>query len=161
MAFASGELMREKVSLLKSNRGASLVLVSAFCVIIIGIAITLTVISSLLLSKAGSVKSQGQAYELATSFSSRIEELILNESAGGNKSCIDLDTFIPLGNNEGDIIPTTYGFDGIPDSSVTAHISRDASDGHYTLTVTATAARETYIKTTEYTGSASGGYTRK
>ncbi|MCR5799831.1 MAG: hypothetical protein K6G69_07140 [Lachnospiraceae bacterium] len=58
--------MREKVSLLKSNRGASLVLVSAFCVIIIGIAVTLTVIGSLLLSKAGKVKSQGQAYELAT-----------------------------------------------------------------------------------------------
>ncbi len=160
MAFASGELMREKVSLLKSNRGASLVLVSAFCVIIIGIAVTLTVISSLLLSKANSVKSQGQAYELATSFSSRIEELILNESAGGNKSCIDLDTFI-TGANGGDIVPTTYGFDGIPDSSVTAHISKDANDGHYTLTVTATAARETYIKTTEYTGSASGGYDRK
>ncbi len=152
--------MREKVSLLKSNRGASLVLVSAFCVIIIGIAVTLTVISSLLLSKANSVKSQGQAYELATSFSSRIEELILNESAGGNKSCIDLDTFI-TGANGGDIVPTTYGFDGIPDSSVTAHISKDANDGHYTLTVTATAARETYIKTTEYTGSASGGYDRK
>ena len=161
MAFASGELMRERVSLFKSNRGASLVLVSAFCVIIIGIAITLTVISSLLLSKAGSVKSQGQACELATSLSSRIEELILNESSGGKKSCIDLDALIPLGNNEGDIIPTTYGFDSIPDSSVTAHVSRDASDGHYTLTVTATAARETYIKTTEYTGSASSGYSRK
>ena len=153
--------MREKVSILKSDRGAGLVLVSAFCVIIIGIAVTLTVISSLLLSKAGSVKSQGQAYELATSFSSRIEELILNESAGGNKSCIDLDSFIPSGSEEGDIIPTSYGFDGIPDSSVTAHISRDAADGHYTLTVTATAARETYIRTTEYTGNASAGYSRK
>ena len=153
--------MREKVSLIKSNRGASLVLVSVFCVIIIGIAVTLTVIGSLLLSKAESVKSQGQAYELATSFSSRIEELILNESPGGNKSCIDLDTFIPLGSSEGYIVPTTSGFGGIPDSSVTAHVSRDANDGHYTLTVTATAARETYIKTTEYTGSASGGYDRK
>lgn len=161
MAFASGELMRDKVSLIKSNKGASLVLVSVFCVIIIGIAVTLTVISSLLLSKAHSVKRQGQAYELATSFSSRLEELILNESPGGNKSCIDLDDFIPVGSSEGDIVPTTYGFDGIPDSSVTAHVYRDSADGHYTLTVTATAAGEKYIKTTEYTGTASGGYDRK
>lgn len=153
--------MRMNSSLLKSNRGASLVLVSAFSVIIIGIAVTLTIISSLLLSKANAVKSQGQAYELATSLSSRLEELILNESAGGNKSCIDLEAFIPMGSKEGDIIPTTNGFDGIPDSSVTAHISRDDNDGHYTLTVTATAARETYIRVTEYTGNVTAGYERR
>ena len=153
--------MREKVSLLKSDKGASLVMVSAFSVIIIGIAVTLTVISSLLLSKANAVKSQGQAYELATSLSSRLEELILNESPGGNKSCIDFEDFIPTGSKEGDIIPVTYGFDGIPDSTVTAHVSRDDTDGHYTLTVTATAARETYIKITEYNGNDTAGYERR
>ena len=97
----------------------------------------------------------------ATSLSSRLEELILNESPGGNKSCIDFEDFIPTGSKEGDIIPVTYGFDGIPDSTVTAHVSRDDTDGHYTLTVTATAARETYIKITEYNGNDTAGYERR
>ncbi len=167
MAFASGELMREKVSLLKSNRGASLVLVSAFCVIIIGIAVTLTVIGSLLLSKAGKVKSQGQAYELATSLQFRLEELILNEipSAGvtpGHKSVIDLDSFITSPATSGEIVNLS-GFDSIPDSSVVAIIEKkDSGEGvYYTLTVTAKAAGETYITETDYSGNATMGYERR
>ena len=159
----------------KSNRGASLVLVSAFSVIVIGIAVTLVVISSMLLSKANAVKRQGQAYEIATSLSARLEEMILNEAVGEGgtvkKSQIDLDSFfsdsIPA-NRMGVIvdIPKTDGFPGIPDSSVKAVVSRainseTGSVDYYSVTVTAEAAGETYIKVMEFTGSASNGYDRR
>ncbi len=151
-------------SFLKSNRGASLVFVSIFSVIVISLALSLVAISALLLSNAGSVKKYNQAYELATSLSSRIEELILNETSDHlHKSQIDLDSYITAPSTEGDIVPLTTGFNSIPDSSVHAVISKadGASGTYYVLTVTATAAGETYIKTTEYTGNATSGYGRK
>ena len=154
--------MRVKASFLKSNRGASLVLVSAFCVIIIGIAVTLTVIGSLLLSKAGSVKKQGQAYELANSLHFRLEELILNESPGGKKSAIDLDSFITAPAASGEVINLS-GFASIPDSSVVAVVEKkaDGTNYFYTLTITAKAAGETYITSTDYSGNATIGYERR
>ena len=159
--------MRAKVSILKSDRGASLVLVSAFCVIIIGIAVTITVIGSLLLSKAGDVKSQGQAYELATSLQFRIEELILNEipangSEPAHKSVIDLDSIITSPVTNGEIVNLS-NFDSIPDSSVVARIEKkdDGESVYYTLTITAKAAGETYITTADYSGNAVMGYERR
>ena len=151
-------------SFLKSNRGASLVLVSIFSVIVISLALSLVALSSMLLSDAGSVRKYNQAYELATGLSSRIEELILNDTGDhSHKSQIDLDSFITAPATEGDIVPLTTGFDSIPDSSVHALVSKKTESGstYYILTVTATAAGETYIKTTEYTGSAATGYDRK
>ena len=161
----------------KSNRGASLVLVSAFSIIIVGIAITLTVISSMLLSKANAVRKQGQAYELATSLAARIEEMVLNkvvnEETGEDicQSQIDLDSFfadsVPAA-QKGIIIdvPRSEGFQGIPDSSVKAEItqaknSETGSIEYYTITITAEAAGETYVKTMEFTGNAAMGYERR
>ena len=158
----------------KSNRGASLVLVSAFSIIIVGIAITLTVISSMLLAKANAVRKQGQAYELATSLAARIEEMVLNgvtvEGGTPRKSQIDLDSFfadsVPAA-QKGIIIdvPKSEGFQGIPDSSVKAVITQVKNDTgiieYYTVTVTAEAAGETYVKTMEFTGNASMGYERR
>ena len=160
----------------KSNRGASLVLVSAFSIIIVGIAITLTVISSMLLAKANAVRKQGQAYELATSLAARIEEMVLNkvvnEETGEDicQSQIDLDSFfadsVPAA-QKGIIIdvPKSEGFQGIPDSSVKAVITQVKNDTgiieYYTVTVTAEAAGETYVKTMEFTGNASMGYERR
>ncbi|MBP5554541.1 MAG: hypothetical protein J6X94_06675 [Lachnospiraceae bacterium] len=153
-----------RTSFLKSNRGASLVLVSIFSVIVISLALTLVAIGSMLLSDAGSVKKYNQAYELATSLSNRIEELILNETSDNlHKSRIDLDSFITDPATDGDIVPLTSGFGSIPDSSVRAVITRKSGTGgtYYVLTVTATASGETYIKTTEYTGNAASGYSKR
>ena len=153
-----------KTSFLKSNRGASLVLVSIYSVIVISLALTLVAIGSMLLSDADYVKKYNQAYELATSLSTRIEELILNETSDNlHKSQIDLDSFIADPATEGDIVPLTSGFGSIPDSSIHAVISRKTGTAgtYYVLTVTATAAGETYIKTTEYTGSAASGYSKR
>lgn len=174
--------MRPINSLRQSNRGESLVLVTIFSTIVIGIVVTLTVISAMLLSKAGSEKSHNQAYEIATSLSARVEELILNgvEGVEGSKSQIDLDKYVssdpdPESKNYKDIImykgiilETPEGFfEGIPDASasvvVTAiHYKTNPNVvDHYILTVTATAAKETYIKTTEYSGSATIGYEKR
>ena len=143
----------------KSNKGASLILVSAYSVIVIALAATLTVISSMLLSNAEVRNRQDRAYELATSLSEKIEEQILNEGVS-KKALID------LGDGLNDVtkvktLMTMSGFDGIPDSSVTAVVEekRDTvGRTYYVLTVTASAAGETYIKTTEYNGSADTGY---
>ncbi|MCR5441447.1 MAG: hypothetical protein K6E66_04970 [Lachnospiraceae bacterium] len=154
--------MRERVSLLKSNRGASLVLVSAFSVIILGIAATLIIIGALLLSKAGSVRKHDQACELATSLSSQLEKMILNPASNGSPSRLDLDKFITAPATSGEVISCS-GFDSIPDSTVTAVVEKKDDNGKvfYTLKVTATAAGETYIVTTDYDGSAAGGYSRR
>ncbi len=156
-----------------SNRGASLVLVTIFSTIVIGIVVTLTVISAMLLSNAGAEKRHDQAYEIATSLSARFEELILNGD-NGSRSRINLDNYIPSGSGASEYtgcildIPVDDGFfEGIPDASASVHvtavhnsINEDVID-YYVLTVKATAAKETYIRTTEYTGNASSGYKRK
>ena len=110
--------MKKSGSFRQSNKGESLVLVTVFSTIVIGIVVTLTVISALLLSNANKQKSQDQAYELATSLSARIEELILNEDVSGNSSQIDLDYYIASPQNG--IIVRDSDFTGIPDSSTIA-----------------------------------------
>ena len=168
--------MKKSGSFRQSNKGESLVLVTIFSTIVIGIVATLTVISAMLLYKAGAEKSHNQAYEIATSLSARIEELILYKP----QPQIDLDRYIPPNSDtdetdsntegasteskeyKGTIIEMPIGFfDGIPDASalveVTAIPDKTNTD-YYIVTVTATAARETYIKTTMYSGNASSEY---
>ena len=153
----------------KSNRGASLVLVSAFSIIIIGIAVTLTVISSMLLSKANAVKKQGQTYEIATSLSARLEEMILNEAENGSKAKIDLDAFITAPATSGYIVKIDEDagfFEGIPDAAVSAEVTQvknsvSGSIEYYRIVVIAKAAGESYINTMEFTGNATQGYKRR
>ena len=160
--------MRQFKALRQSNKGESLVLITIFSTIVIGIVVTLTVISAMLLSNAGKQKSQDQAYELATSLSARLEELILNGDVSGNSSRIDLEKYVTdFGGelvNVSDASATLTNFQGIPDSSVVAKvvkISDPATGDYYELTVTATAGRETYITKTQYTGSTMMGYARR
>ena len=160
--------MKQSGSFRQSNRGESLVLVTIFSTIVIGIVVTLTVISAMLLSNANKQKSQDQAYELATSLSARLEELILND-VSGNSSGIDLDYYIT--NCNGKLVNVSEDpdaafdhFQGIPDSTVIATVEKisDPSTGdYYELTVTATAGRETYIKKTQYSGGTTMGYSRR
>ena len=161
--------MRQFRALRQSNKGESLVLITIFSTIVIGIVVTLTVISAMLLSNAGKQKSQDQAYELATSLSARLEELILNDDVSGNSSGIDLDYYITncngkLVNVSEDPDAVFEHFQGIPDSTVVATVEKisDPSTGdYYELTITATAGRETYITKTQYTGSTMMGYARR
>ena len=146
-----------KTSFLKSNRGASLVLVSILSTLVIGMATALLVAGAMTISTSIRKTRENQAYELATSLSSKLEYLILNETDdGAHKSRIEL--------TAGTTLVNETGFSSIPDSSVTAVVT-EATDmvgeHYYTLTVTATAAGETYIKTTDYSGNATDGYSRK
>ena len=150
--------MRQFRALRQSNKGESLVLITIFSTIVIGIVVTLTVISAMLLSNAGKQKSQDQAYELATSLSARLEELILNGDVSGNSSRIDLDKYITdFGGKLVDVSDTPGAafsyFQGIPDSSVVATVEK--------ISDPATAGRETYITKTQYTGSTMMGYARR
>ncbi|MCR4793260.1 MAG: hypothetical protein K5871_10950 [Lachnospiraceae bacterium] len=144
-----------EISFRKSDRGASLVLVAAYSTIVIAMAAVLYIVASMLLSSAEYRGRQDQAYELCTSLSNRLDELILNESEGGNKSCIVL---------ADGVLVHESSFDGIPDSDVIAEVTSATDAGgntYYILTITATAARETYVRTTEYSGDATKGYTRR
>ncbi len=142
---------------LKSNRGASLVLVSILSTLVIGMAAALLVAGAMTTSSSIRKTRETQAYELATSLSSKLEYLILNESSDGvHKAQIEL--------TDGTTLVNESGFSSIPDSSVTAVVTKSTDmvgEEYYTLTITATAAGETYIKTTEYTGDATNGYSRK
>ena len=175
--------MKKSGSFRQSNKGESLVLVTIFSTIVIGIVATLTVISAMLLYKAGYEKSHNQAYEIATSLSARIEELILNgvEGVVESKSQIDLDTYKatllpPEAREDPDKPYSIYlvyiskkdgFFEGIPDASATAVVTAVYNEknagviDYYVLTVTATAAGEEYIKTTEYSGDINTGYKKR
>ena len=142
---------------LKDHRGASLVLVSILSTLVIGLPAALLIVSSLIMSTSVRKTRENQAYELATSLSSKLEYLILNETDdGAHKSQIEL--------TDGATLVSETGFSSIPDSSVKAVVTSStdkAGETYYIVTVTATAAGETYIKTTEYAGNATDGYSRR
>jgi len=148
--------MRERISILKSDKGTSLVLVSILSTIVLALCVTLLIVSSLIISTSVRKTREDQAYELATSLSSRLEYLILNESDDHlYKSQIEL--------TPGTLVSES-GFDGIPDSSVTAVITKKTDyigQEFYVLTVTAETAGERYIKETQYWGNATEGYSVK
>ena len=144
-------------SFLENNSGASLVLVSILSTLVIGMAAALLIVRSLIMSTSVRKTRENQAYELATSLSSKLEYFILNETSDGHhKSQIEL--------TDGTTLVSESGFSSIPDSSVTAVVTSSTDAGgetYYIVTVTATAAGETYIKTTEYSGDAANGYSRR
>ncbi|MCR5740245.1 MAG: hypothetical protein K6G43_10565 [Lachnospiraceae bacterium] len=158
--------MKKAYSILQSNKGASLVLVSILGTIVIGMSVTLIVVSSMLIQSSGRKTRENQAYELATSLSAKLEYMILNETEDGQHAS-QLDLTIPDGSTAITLVdsdPETGGgivFEGIPDSSVKAVIAQSEDKSYYILTVTATAAGETYVRRTEYTGSKDSGYSRR
>jgi len=154
---------------IKSDSGASLVLIAAFSTIVIAIAVTLTVVSSMIFSNAEKRSRQDQVYMLASSLFSRTEELILNEpdpSIGStNKSCLDLESYFAdsVPSDKKGIILDYSGFDSMPDSKVLISVKKNTDkvgNTFYTLSVRAEALGETYIKTEDYSGNALSGYER-
>ena len=149
-----------------SNEGASLILIAAFSTLVIAMAVTLTVVSSMIFSNAENRSRQDQAYELGSGLFSRIEELILNEPASGtNKACIDLESYFAdsVPSDKKGVILEESGFESMPDSKVTATLTKNTDrvgNTFYTLTVKAEAIDETYIKTEDYTGNVLAGYER-
>ena len=105
-----------RIKILENNRGASLVLVSILSTLVIGMAAALLIVSSLIMSTSVRKTRENQAYELATSLSSQLEFLILNETEdGSHKSRIEL--------TDGTTLVSETGFSSIPDSSVKAVVT--------------------------------------
>ena len=160
------ELKTSLKEIKRSDRGASLVLIAAFSTIVIAMAVTLTIVSSMIFSNAENRSRQDQAYELGTGLFSRMEELILNEPASGtNKACIDLESYFAdsVPSDKKGIIMEESDFESLPDSKVTVSVAKNTDrvgKTFYTLTVKAEAIGETYIRTEDYTGNVLAGYER-
>lgn len=151
---------------IRSDRGASLVLIAAFSTIVIAMAVTLTVVSAMIFANAENRSRQDQVQILATGLFSEVEKLILNPpSEGTNKACIDLESYFTDSTPAGESVTILQdsGFESMPDSSVEVSVKRSTDkvgNTIYTLTVKADAIGETYIKTEDYSGNVLAGYSR-
>ena len=136
--------------LIKSNKGTSLVLVAALTVVIVALTVALRVAAGMIMASANMQLNQDQAYELAVSLGDTLEEKILNpDSANNKKTCLEL---VP-----GTELVNMSGFDGMPDASVVANVSKD-DQGRFVLTITSKVGKATYIWTGTYKGSKNEGY---
>ncbi len=133
---------------LKSNRGSSLVLISALTVIIIALTVSLRIAAGMIMASANNQLNQDQAYELAVSLGNSLESRIINPD--GDKA-----TGLVL--NAGDKLVDMSGFDGMPEGHVEAVVSKDDAD-RFVLTVTSKVGKATYIWKGIYKGSEAKGY---
>ena len=146
-----------KRSILKSNKGSSLILVAALTVVIIGLTVSLRILAGIIMASANQQLNQDQAYELATSLGNALEERIIN----GEEKKEDDETYVPkkalleLKNNT--TLVDMSGFDGMPDASVTAKVMIDEG-GRSVLTVRSKVGKASYIWKGIYQGSYTEGY---
>lgn len=151
---------------IKSNKGSSLILVAALTVVIIGLTVSLRIMAGIIMASANQQLNQDQAYELATSLGNALEERILNgeeendgtgegEEQEPKKSLLDLEKV--LGQNNKKTIMEMSGFDGLPNASVEAVLSKDAG-GRFVVKVTSNVGKAAYIWTGIYQTNKDEGY---
>ena len=144
-----------KFKFLKSNKGSSLILVAALTVVIIGLTVSLRIMAGIIMASANQQLNQDQAYELATSLGNALEERIINgekadeveEGAEPKKALLDPEKV--LGQSDHKTIMEMSGFDGLPDASVEAVLSKDAG-GRFVVKVTSKVGKAAYIWTGIY-----------
>lgn len=129
-------------TILCSNEGTSLVLVSVIAIIVLSAVVVLRLASSTFLASSNRQLNQDQAYELAASLGSSIDVLIDE----GKYSLTDVPD-----NKE---IYKRSSFSGLPkDSFVSAVVNEIKKDGKVVgkkLTITAHVGKAEYIYTKEY-----------
>lgn len=130
-------LMKRTSDILRSNDGASIVMVTIIAVIIVAGVIILSINSSTLLAFADRQYSKDQAYEAATTLGMALDEHI---SKGG----------IELDQHDGQEI-VTDSYNGI---DVIARVDGKGTDT-YVVSVTALSRGSEYVFTATYTGSGS------
>ena len=133
-------------TLLRDNKGASIVLVTIIAILIITAVIILRTTSSALWASADKQLNQDQAYEMATSLGNSLDELIVN-----NKSIALAD----IATGGGVIIPETAVSD-LAYATVSAKVkplSADESNRVYIVTVVAKVADATHEYSAQYSGS--------
>lgn len=119
-----------------NNEGASLVLVAILAIVVLTAVVILRVTTSTFMASANRQLNQDQAYELAASLGSSIDELI----ADGKYSLDDIDS--------DKTIYSHSGFSGLPNASVEAII--DVEPDVKVLRVTAKVGKAQYVYTKEY-----------
>ena len=129
-------LIKRTVSILGNNEGASLVLVAILAIVVLTAVVILRVTTSTFMASANRQLNQDQAYELAASLGSSIDELI----ADGKYSLDDIDS--------DKTIYSHSGFSGLPNASVEAII--DVEPDVKVLRVTAKVGKAQYVYTKEY-----------
>lgn len=130
-------LMKRTSDILRSNDGASIVMVTIIAVIIVAGVVILSINSSTLLAFADHQYSKDQAYEAATSLGMALDEYI-------GKGSIELDK------HDGQEI-VTDSYNGI---DVTARVDGKGTDT-YVVSVTALSRGSEYVFSATYTGSGS------
>ena len=127
-------LMKKTSDILRSNDGASIVMVTIIAVIIVAGVVILSINSSTLLAFADHQYSKDQAYEAATTLGMTLDEYI---SKGG----------IELDQHDGQEI-VTDSYNGI---DVIARVDGKGTDT-YVVSVTALSRGSEYVFTATYTG---------
>ena len=130
-------LMKKTSDILRSNDGASIVMVTIIAVIIVAGVVILSINSSTLLAFADHQYSKDQAYEAATTLGMTLDEYI---SKGG----------IELDQHDGQEI-VTDSYNGL---DVIARVDGKGTDT-YVVSVTALSRGSEYVFTATYTGSGS------
>lgn len=129
-------LIKRTAAILGNNEGASLVLVSIIAILVLLSVVVLRLATTTFMASSNRQLNQDQAYELAASLGSSIDDLI-------DTGKFDLDSVTTSKN-----IYTHGSFSGLPNSSVVARI--DITGDVKILTVTAKVGKAQYVYTKEY-----------
>ena len=134
-------LIKRTASVLGNNDGASLVFAAIVAIIVLTAVVILRVTTTTFMASANRQLNQDQAYELAASLGSSIDELIEDER-------IDLSTF----SSDTTLLDTeaaNYKFENMSNASVKAEIVVK-TDLVKILKVTANVGKAQYVYTKEY-----------
>ncbi|MBO4637331.1 MAG: hypothetical protein J5685_09325 [Clostridiales bacterium] len=127
-------------SILQSNEGSSLVLVSIIAIIIIASVVILRVTTNSLWASADKQLNQDQAYELATSLGETFDTLISNNDFNISSYATDAPIF------------SETNISGLSDASVFVYVDAPSDpDGYYVLRVVSHVANASYTYTANYT----------
>ncbi len=133
--------LRKIKDILKSNDGASMVLVSILAIVVLTAVIMLRITTSTLMASASKQLNQDQAYELAASMGESIDNLI---DAGS----LDIYSYT-ITDETGTQLISESDFEGLPDSSVVAVVKK-LDNGGRMIEVTSTVGQASYVYTKEY-----------
>ena len=138
-------LIKRTAAVLGNNEGASLVLVSILAILVLLAVVILRLATTTFMASANRQLNQDQAYELAASLGSSIDELIT--SGRYDLDSIDEDRF----ENDNKQIYKNTSLPGLPkSSSVVAEIDVDNDKHVKILIVTAKVGQAKYVYTKEY-----------
>ncbi len=129
-------LIKRTAAVLGNNEGASLVLVSIIAILVLLAVVILRLATTTFMASANRQLNQDQAYELAASLGTSIDDLI--SEGKYDISSVDADKNIY----------SKSSFPGLPDASVKAEIK--VGNDVKTLIVTAKVGKAQYVYTKEY-----------